>query len=113
MNSFKFYLKISYWNFLFIIRANPFERPKPKGINPTTGNAAVNKKNQMQKMDNFRDQLNKQLFGETDETNEVFGSNPLAAVEKKEVEVKREYKVPPKVMKRPELKIEENKESTN
>jgi hypothetical protein len=58
----------------------------------------------MQKMNNFRDQLNNQLFGESDETHEVFGSTQGNVVAD---DVKKEYKIPPKVFKRPELKLQD------
>ena len=86
-------------------RANPFEKPKQKITNPPKNTTVGNTKTQMQKMNNFRDQLNNQLFGDSDETHDVFGSSSL--IQEKDSESKKEYKIPPKVFKRPELKLQD------
>lgn len=86
-------------------RANPFEKPKQKITNPPKNTTLANTKTQMQKMNNFRDQLNNQLFGDSDETHDVFGSSSL--IQEKDSESKKEYKIPPKVFKRPELKLQD------
>jgi hypothetical protein len=80
---------------------NPFDRPVTKQMGNVT---KAPLKTGMQKLDNFRDQLNKQIFGEIDNPNEK--GNIIEEIPKTSG-----YKVPPKIFKKPDLTIDTNNNS--